>query len=306
MKQRSNRAAYEKRKSQRTQEPSLSNKEERNSVPIIEEKTEIRQRQRKSSSVKQKNASVFRRKKVLWIGGVAAVAVIVVIIVIALLGGGGTVGHGVFFVNSDTAVADGETKTLTQRLYANGDVTMAPAEDFCEVMDMKLQWDENDGTFSVKGPEGKVEGTVGDRNVSLDGEEIAWSTEAVATDGVLYLPVADLCDAVGYTVEYTASVQRLDIFLPNENNHAPEVDFSADKETYQVGETVIFTIDASDRDGDDIVDYEWENRQERYDSPGEVTVTLCVKDSRGAWSEQVSHSINITDSGDGNGEDSES
>ena len=76
-------------------------------------------------------------------------AVIVVIIVIALLGGGGTVGHGVFFVNSDTAVADGETKTLTQRLYANGDVTMAPAEDFCEVMDMKLQWDENDGTLDV-------------------------------------------------------------------------------------------------------------------------------------------------------------
>ncbi|MEE0776313.1 MAG: stalk domain-containing protein [Bacillota bacterium] len=301
MKKQSNRAAYDKKKNRRAEgsfrEQSPSHYEEEKRPEITSKKPSVPKA--KQGQTQGTKVSSLPRNRVFAIGGIAAAVVIVVILLVAFWGGGsGAIDHAVFFINSDTAVSDGDTKALSQRLYETGGVTMAPAEDFCHIMDMKLKWDEKDGAFTVKGPKGKLTGKTDDPKVTLDGEDVTWDASAVVVDKVLYLPVASICEAMGYAVEYTDSVQRLDIYVPGDKNKAPAVDFSTDKESYTLGETVVFSIDASDKDGDDIVDYEWENRQERYDTAGEVTITLRVKDSRGAWSEQVSHTITISSSAD--------
>lgn len=77
-------------------------------------------------------------------------------------------------------------------------------------------------------------------------------------------------------------------------NNPPVAKFSVDSLIYNQGETVTYTIDCSDPDGDNITSYKWANKKRAYFEGGTQTITLQVLDSRGLWSEPYSQEITVT------------
>lgn len=68
------------------------------------------------------------------------------------------------------------------------------------------------------------------------------------------------------------------------------------KDSYKVGDIIDYTYSYTDEDGCSIVDVEWLNNLESYDTEGTYTVQLRVLDDCGVWSDWVSKDITISDS----------
>lgn len=89
---------------------------------------------------------------------------------------------------------------------------------------------------------------------------------------------------VTYSVQDSAGVWSdpftltLEVTKPNE---PPVANFTTDKDTYRMGEPIVYT-DQSYDDEDAIVDGTWMNKEEAFFTPGVVTVSLEVKDRHGA------------------------
>lgn len=76
-------------------------------------------------------------------------------------------------------------------------------------------------------------------------------------------------------------------------NDPPVAKFSIGQTTVDQGETVVFTDESYDPDGE-LVEYEWTGKQRAYFKEGPTPVTLRVKDDRGKWSEPFIIEINVT------------
>lgn len=68
---------------------------------------------------------------------------------------------------------------------------------------------------------------------------------------------------------------------------------NADEQIYKDTQ-IVWKSNSFDPDGDDIIEVEWENAQEYYDTYGEKQVKLRVKDSKGTWSSWSEISFHIT------------
>ncbi|MEL7568713.1 MAG: stalk domain-containing protein, partial [Dehalobacterium sp.] len=77
-------------------------------------------------------------------------------------------------------------------------------------------------------------------------------------------------------------------------NEPPVAQFSVDSITVDQGETVAFTDESYDPDGDELTEYQWTGKQRAYFKEGTVPVTLKVKDNRGKWSEPFTIEITVT------------
>jgi len=78
-------------------------------------------------------------------------------------------------------------------------------------------------------------------------------------------------------------------------NEPPTAKFSVDKTVVDQGETVVFEDASFDSDGDELVEFQWTNKQRAYFQTGTVPVSLRVKDKRGKWSELFTLEINVTE-----------
>ncbi|MGM9571296.1 MAG: hypothetical protein ACI3ZR_03675 [bacterium] len=68
------------------------------------------------------------------------------------------------------------------------------------------------------------------------------------------------------------------------DNTLPIARFSVEKRFLDLNEKVIYHDESYDPDGDTIVEWDWQGREDYFSEPGEKNVTLRVKDSRGLWS----------------------
>lgn len=113
-------------------------------------------------------------------------------------------------------------------------------------------------------------------------------------DGVIYVPAASFFSALGYAYEYTENSGRLDVFPANDGEEeAPTASFTTDKDTYEVGEKIVYTAESNSPEGYEIVDEKWENYDDWYFESGEVNVGYAVKDYKGNWSKTYTKTLTI-------------
>lgn len=85
------------------------------------------------------------------------------------------------------------------------------------------------------------------------------------------------------------------IEISNQPNVNPVAQFSVENNKVFVGQPVLYQDLSFDPDGDEIVDWVWENRQESFSVPGVYQVGLTVKDRKGAWSRQFVQFIEVVE-----------
>lgn len=168
------------------------------------------------------------------------------------------------------------------------DCIMAPAAAVGAAFHMKVTWLSEQQAVQMKIKDRELVFTIGADQMSINGEMAAAGVPAFLSGGRAYVPVDAVASALNYGVNYTEKDMRLDVYNANEKENAPKARFSLDKDSYQQGEKVAYTMECSDPDGDEIVDYEWTNHKDRFFDNGEQTISLKVKDSHGQWSEPYS------------------
>lgn len=321
MKKRSNREAYEKRKG-RINSAAMTqayNKEENSPVSVqtdppetLEERTKKTAENKQSADIKERTSSrdtkvpnapghKAAKKRKSGTGKAVVIGIVVVILAIALFAalystfGGNDPLTASFTFNSATATIGNEAVTMDNSVYEEDGTAMAPLNGIGEILPVTVKMKEGDDKATVKGNGVKLKFTVGDPNVEVNGESEEWPAAAVVKDGVVYVPLVAFCHDFGYKTAYAASISRVYVFTDDSDNKAPTATLTTDKDTYEVGETVTYQAEAEDPDGDEIVEWTWENHQEYFEEPGEVTITLTVMDDKGAVSDPVSKTITIVE-----------
>lgn len=82
------------------------------------------------------------------------------------------------------------------------------------------------------------------------------------------------------------------MFIENSFNNPPVANIVLDDE-YDIGEKITYRYTFSDKDGCSIVDTEWQNNNEVFNTTGIQTIKLRVKDDCGLWSDWVEKKISI-------------
>lgn len=200
-----------------------------------------------------------------------------------------------FTFNSATASVNSQTVTMDNTVYVEDGTAMAPLAGLEEVLPISVKLKDDSKKATVKGNGVKLKITAGQASAEVNGETQEWPAAPVLEDGNLYVPLVAFCEAFGYDTAYAGSISRVFVFLPDDKNKEPVATLSTEKDAYEVGEQVVYVAEAEDPDGDEIVDWQWENHQEYFEEPGEITITLKVMDSRGAVSSEVTKTIEIVE-----------
>lgn len=309
MKKHSNREVYEKRKASATMEPSSSeggkirkekNQEIIDAVKVPEKKSQS-SRAKVSSANKAKISDSIGKtlvkkisgKMVLFCGVIVALVILVFALLYSAFGGSGAFTAS-FTVNSSTATLGKETITMSHVVIEDAGVTMIPVVDAEKILPITVKWKEGNKDAVIKSNGVKIKLTVEKTTVEVNGEEQEWSHAPILDEKTLYVPLAALCKALDYGTAYVESIGKINVFTADKKNQKPTAAFTTDKDTYTIGETVTYSVNASDPDGDAIADYKWSNHQDVFDEEGTFTITLSVMDARGAWSDEVSKEIVVT------------
>ncbi len=327
MKKRSNREAYEKRKGRinasamsRIEGENINNTPETpakaeysppNTVtPQKEKEPAIKQPPRSSvtdagkerpaaKAPRLKSATRPRKKgatgKAVVIGGIIVILAILLFAALYSAFGGKEPFNASFTFNSATATLGEEAITMDNSIYVDDGTAMAPLDGLAEVLPVTVKMKEGSDKATVKGNGVKVKINFDAAQVEVNGEKQDWPAAPIIKDNVPYVPLVAFCEAFGYDTAYAGSISRVFVFMPDDKNKAPTAEFSTNKDTYAIGETVEYTADAQDPDGDEIVEWTWTNHQDYFEEPGEVTITLTVMDCRGAVSDEVSKTITIVE-----------
>lgn len=200
-----------------------------------------------------------------------------------------------WFIEGSTEAADESTTYEMSGAYITKDgVAYLPADGIAEVMGGTINYDKDKGTVKFDGIGKRVKLTVNSKTMKqgLFGSS-QLDNNVYEENGTVYVPVRSFFDALGYGVTYTASSKRIDIFVPTKEDKVPTATFSTNKDTYNVGEKIQYTVESSSPQGYEIVEEKWENRADWYFESGDVTISYAVKDYKGNWSETISKTIHI-------------
>lgn len=249
-------------------------------------------------------------------GSLAAIVISAVILcMVVIIGIVGFVGHGAntvttaatatpsagnpvhcwFFVDSNELGTDTEVLTMKGSCFQKDGISYLPADGIATGLGGTVHYDKEKGTlkFSDLAKSAKVTVDSDKMKVGLF-RRVTLSAPVMEKDGVVYIPARDFLEALGYGLTYSAPTKRMDAFLKKGgSDEAPTAKFSTDKDTYNVGEKIVYTTENSSPQGYDIVEEKWENRASWYFESGDRTITYSVKDYRGNWSETVSKTIHI-------------
>ncbi|MGI6685460.1 MAG: stalk domain-containing protein [Bacillota bacterium] len=134
-----------------------------------------------------------------------------------------------------------------------------------------------------------------DQSYDPDGDEIVewnWQNkkESFSQPGIYYVSL-QVKDRRGAWSDKCSMM----IEVVEKPNEPPVAQFSVERTKVNQGETVIFTNESFDPDGDKLVEFQWTGKQRAYFKEGTYPVSLKVKDSRGKWSEPFTIEIKVTD-----------
>ncbi|MDQ0285512.1 PKD repeat protein [Desulfofundulus luciae] len=208
--------------------------------------------------------------------------------------GTGTV---VLKLSSNQAVVDGAVYPLPKAPAINDGVALVPLRFLVETLGMEVHWDSRSREITVKEQERQIHLKPESKEAVVEGRIRQLPCAPTISGGTTLVPLRFVAETLKYQVSYDAPSREIRITLPPPPpppNRPPVARFEIEKTTVAQGETVIYRDESYDPDGDGLVEVKWTGKQRAFFKPGEYTVTLQVKDSRGAWSETASKTITVT------------
>lgn len=201
-------------------------------------------------------------------------------------------------------VVDGEKRSLRGAVYADRYHMMVPFTSIATAL--KLRYTVQGKSIVVDLADKPVARFEVSARTIETGQTIEYTTSGYSPQGLAIVDERwegwqSSFDAPGtYTISYTVQDETgvwsdpYTITIEVEAPHVPPVaEFRTDKTTYRMGEPIRY-IDESTAGSDTIVDRKWDNGKPAFFEPGMQTVTLTLKDKRGATS-QFSTAILITE-----------
>lgn len=203
--------------------------------------------------------------------------------------------HAWFFADSNEARDEAGVYEMDGSFVVKDGVSYLPADGIATVLGGYIDYNKEKGIVKFKDIGSRAKVTVGSETMKASlFKKVTMSVPAFEENGVVYVPARDFFEGLGYGVSYTAPAERLDVFALNDStDEVPTASFTTDKDTYSVGEKVVYDVTSSSPEGYEIVEEKWENQAPWYFESGEVTISYSVKDYKGNWSEPVSKTITV-------------
>lgn len=180
-----------------------------------------------------------------------------------------------------------------------------------ELVEGAVDWNKDTNTATITKGSTVVIVQVSNTEVLVNGEKVIVETPAIMENGFTYLPVRVMADLFGIQTEYDEKEKTIKLIkslsddgsFGGATNRAPVADFTFSQDSYVAGQ-IVESIDTSyDEDGDLIVEKEWminnnpklktAKLETMFKTPtaGFYTISLRVKDIKGAWSEWYTKEI---------------
>lgn len=203
--------------------------------------------------------------------------------------------HAWFFVDSNEAKDEASSYDMDGTFMMKDGVGYLPADGIATVLGGSIDYQKDKGVVKFKGIGSRAKVTVDSETMKASlFKKVTMKAPAFKENDVVYVPARDFFEALGYGVTYTGPAKRLDVFLPDKGEEAlPTASFTTDKDTYSVGEKVIYDVTSESPQGYEIVEEKWENQAPWYFESGDVAISYSVKDYKGNWSKAVSKTVTI-------------
>jgi hypothetical protein len=182
--------------------------------------------------------------------------------------------------------------------------TYIPAAVLPAALGIPVQWEAASNSVHIKTPAAYAQFQLTDKLLRVNGQSIDFDKAAIMLQDRLYLDISWLNTYVSFKVTRNKALERIEILyvkMPDTGsffndtmpNSKPIAKFAVNKQTYRLGEPIVYTDLSYDPDGDAIKGVEWTGKAEAIYEPGLFKVSLSVTDSRGTVSEPYSYNIEI-------------
>lgn len=191
---------------------------------------------------------------------------------------------------------DGQIREMQAAPFTHEGVTMVPLRVISEVFGVNVSWEQSTGIVNLQlNDDDYIQIDTLNNKAYTGAATGAVDVITLVQDGVTLVPLRFLAENMNYLVNYNTNTREITIEKLPPPNRQPVAAFELAKDTYAQGETVTYIDTSYDPDGDEIVERNWQGKQDAFFKPGEYEVSLTVRDSRGAWSEPCTRVIKVTE-----------
>ncbi|MEN3005510.1 copper amine oxidase N-terminal domain-containing protein [Dehalobacterium formicoaceticum] len=211
-------------------------------------------------------------------------------------------------VGKTTAQVDGEDQGLIVPPKIKDGRTLVPLRFIAQAFGCQVDYENQTKKITISRPNNPPQSnfTV-NKTVADVGEEIVYQDLSTDPDGDaivdrlwmnqkqyfydpgIYVVSLKVKDSRGTWSEWFE--QTIEII--GEPNTKPVALFSTDRTKVYVDEPILYTDESFDPDGDEIVEWNWQNKKDSFAIPGTYYVSLEVKDRRGGWSSKYLQVIEV-------------
>lgn len=193
-------------------------------------------------------------------------------------------------VGSANAVSEGQTYKAARPVFVKKGVTYVPLRFMAERLKGTLYADPATGETVLSAGGASLRYKPGSKQYKIDGAPRAMNGAPYADRYVLMVPLTSIAQGLNLPLSAAGSSLVLQIGAPHP---VPQAYFETDKASYRIGEPVQFSDLTTDAEGA-IATRTWTGKQAAYFEPGDLTVTLTVKDRYGSVS-AYNRTIHIED-----------
>lgn len=197
-----------------------------------------------------------------------------------------------------TALVENKPVTMPAAPLVKKNVTLVPLRFLAETMGLSVDWNDTADQVTINARDKEIVLSLRDQSAVIADDIYRLDPAPCMVDNSVMVPLRFVVTALGASVDYRPDRHEIIILPPPPPppppNRPPVAKFSVNKTTVAQGETVIYTDESYDPDGDKLVAEQWTGRKRAFFQPGEYTVSLRVEDDHGNWSEPAQVTITVT------------
>jgi hypothetical protein len=208
------------------------------------------------------------------------------------------------YEGSSEAFLNGSQLKMDAPLIKRKDRTYIPAAVLPSTLGIPVQWEGSTNSVHIQTPSAFVQVQLTAKQLRVNGEAVDYDKAALLEQNRLYLDLAWLNGYVAFKAAYNEALQRTELmyvkmpatgkfFNDTMPNSRPIAKFAVNKQTYRLGEPIVYSDLSYDPDGDAVKGVEWTGKADAIYEPGLFKVSLSVTDSRGTVSEPFSYNVEI-------------